>query len=52
MGDFWVFAFHYTSFDANLLNFQFAFGNSTYGVVAYELSRLAVMETQRFFCVV
>jgi hypothetical protein len=52
MGDFWVFAFPYTSFEANLINSQYAFGNSAYGVVVYELSRLAVMETQRFFCVV
>jgi len=51
MGDFWVFAFHYTSFEENLINLQYAFGNSAYGVVAYELSLLAVLETQRFFCV-
>jgi len=52
MGDFWIFAFHYASFEANLINLKYAFGNSAYGVVVYELCRLVVMETQRFFCVV
>jgi len=52
MGDFWIFAFHYASFEANLISLKYAFGNFACGVVAYELSRLVVMETQRFFCVV
>jgi len=51
MGDFWIFAFHYATFEANLINLKYAFGNSAYRVVAYEFSRLT-METQRFFCIV
>ena len=45
MGDFWIFAFHYASFQANLINLKYAFGNFAHGVVENELSRLDVMET-------